>query len=555
MVNGQGDLTMVTTDLLGRQTTVTVPYYASTSLLKPGLHDYSIAAGFIRLNYGQQSNDYGEFMAVGMDRFGITPKFTGEVRLEALRDQQTLGFGGQYLLLDWATLTGAVAGSTSDFGQGGLAEFGFSRASQDWVNVGFNLTATSPNFTQIGFGEDQVAPSFQGQYFAGTQVFDMGTLAASYVQQNNRGSENQGFVTLTYSQPLFKVWAMSITGFSQVQGPTNNSIYLSFSRMFDTYTSMNLSGGSQTGGNNQAQAQLNRSLPLGPGWGYNLYAQTGEGGETYQGSLVAQNDVGTYSVGAANSGDKTAYNAGVQGSLAVIDNEIYLARLLGDSFGVVEVPGLAGVEVYNYNQVVATTGKDGKAFMPILLPYQNNKVAIEPNDLPIGTEIQVAEMNVVPYNQSGLLIRFPITSYYSALVHLVDSEGKDLPPGTRVTMLEVEGEMMVAEKGVAYLNRLKLGENRFKGRYNGKECFFTIIYVLDPVDPIPDLGTILCDVCVDEPVEDLTEQDEDDHAEPIVGANTSVHVEQAETEVGANAQPGDMGPPAYIPPPDNTIKD
>ena len=38
-------------------------YYASTQLLRRGLHDFSYEAGFVREDFGRRSNRYGEFMA------------------------------------------------------------------------------------------------------------------------------------------------------------------------------------------------------------------------------------------------------------------------------------------------------------------------------------------------------------------------------------------------------------------------------------------------------------------------------------------------------------
>jgi outer membrane usher protein len=491
VTSGSGNLTVVVTDLLGRQETITIPYYLSTGLLKPGLHDYSLEAGFIRLNYGNESNDYGQFMTVYTDRFGVTDILTAEWRAEALLDQQTLGAGGVFLLQDWATVVAATAASHSEFGMGGLVEFGFQRTSQDAINFGFNLTTTSPDFTQIGFGENTVAPSFQGQYFAGMGLDELGTLAVNYIQQNNRGSENIGLISASYFKSLFKIWSLSLGAQAQVSGGSNNSVYLTLSRMYGTYTSLNFGGSAQKGQNPQGNAQINRALPYGPGWGYNLSTSQGDN-DFYQGTVMAQSDVGTYSLGAARQIDQMSYQGGVRGSLAVVDNDVYLARTLGSSFGVVEVPGYENVRVYNYNQVVGTTNGKGKVFMPNLLSYQNNTVGIEPDDLPIGTEIQTAQMNMIPYFQSGLKITFPIDSHYGATARLVDLHGKDFPAGTLVEAVGNDNQMMVAAKGEVYLNELQIGTNEFIVKSEDKTCRFSINFVVNPEDELPDLGTLVC---------------------------------------------------------------
>ncbi|WP_431260641.1 hypothetical protein ACQ86G_11325 [Roseateles chitinivorans] len=60
-------------DLLGREQIVVQPYYISPSLLKPGLSAYSVEAGWLRLNYGIDSNRYGRAVLAGTWRNGLTP--------------------------------------------------------------------------------------------------------------------------------------------------------------------------------------------------------------------------------------------------------------------------------------------------------------------------------------------------------------------------------------------------------------------------------------------------------------------------------------------------
>ncbi len=491
IIDGAGNLSIVTTDILGRQQIVEVPYYGATNLLKPGLHDYSIDIGFIRENFGIESNDYGNFMTVLTDEYGINEQLTSEWRAEGLIEQQTLGAGANYLFNQYGVFTMATAASQSELGIGGLAEFGFQRQAIDEINYGFNLISTTDKFTQIGFGEGQAAPAFQGQYFVGTTVGVGRSLAVNYIQQNNRTTQHLGFISANYYQNIGNEWALNVSALTHVKGPSNNGVFVTFSRLFGMYTTANIGANAQSGYDTQGTVQLNQALPLSPGWGYNLYAAPGEN-ENYQASLSAQSDYGTYSAGFAEQNGQTGYQLQTQGSVAMIDNDFYLARRLGNSFGVVQVPGQEDIQVYNYNQVIGETNEDGKLFMPNLLPYQNNSVGIEPNDLPIDVEIQTSQVNVIPYFQSGLLVTFPIDSVRSAIVRLVDVHGQALPAGTMIEHIDKNNIMIVAEQGEAYLTRLEIGNNRFKAKINDTQCAFTIDYQLSEEDPIPDLGTLTC---------------------------------------------------------------
>lgn len=102
LVTGQGEIRTVVRDLLGREQVVVQPYYISPSLLKPGLSAYSVETGFLRLNYGTESNRYGRAMVAGTWRNGVTPTFTQEWRGEFTRRQQAAGATGRGSFPRWA---------------------------------------------------------------------------------------------------------------------------------------------------------------------------------------------------------------------------------------------------------------------------------------------------------------------------------------------------------------------------------------------------------------------------------------------------------------------
>ena len=92
VLSGQGDARLVVRDILGREQVITQPFFTSSRLLKQGLQDYSYELGFVRRNFGIDSNNYGRFMAVGTHRLGFTEKFTGEIHGELLGNQQAVGW-------------------------------------------------------------------------------------------------------------------------------------------------------------------------------------------------------------------------------------------------------------------------------------------------------------------------------------------------------------------------------------------------------------------------------------------------------------------------------
>ena len=109
VTTGQGDARLVVRDILGREQVITQPFYTTPRLLKPGLQEYSYELGFVRRNFGTDSNNYGRPLAVGTHRLGITKHFTGELHGELLGHQQTVGLGGVLMWPVAGVLSGSLA--------------------------------------------------------------------------------------------------------------------------------------------------------------------------------------------------------------------------------------------------------------------------------------------------------------------------------------------------------------------------------------------------------------------------------------------------------------
>ena len=82
VVSGAGTISMTVTNSLGQQVTVTQPFYASSTLLAPGLQTFAVQAGLVRRNWGSVSNDYGKIAGAAIYRRGLTPMFTVEGSVE-----------------------------------------------------------------------------------------------------------------------------------------------------------------------------------------------------------------------------------------------------------------------------------------------------------------------------------------------------------------------------------------------------------------------------------------------------------------------------------------
>lgn len=506
---GAGTINLITTDILGRQQIVNVPFYVSSILLTEGLQKFDYSFGFVRKNYGIESNDYGNLAFSGTHLLGITNTLTGETRAELMEKQQAIGIGVNYLLSTFGVFSLAGAVSCNQYKHhlhnrrahdhhfhhhgehpnlkktGSLFSAGFQRQSAQDVNFGINFQQASKSFVQLGNALGRM-PRYQLTTFLGLGLYDSASFSVGYVRQENRHCPRVNLVNATFSQTLSQDLFLNISALSDVKNRRNQSIFLTLTYALTDNTTLNMSGTGQRHAN-QGTVQVQRSLPRGPGYGYNLYAANGQQ-NNYQASFSAQNDMATGTIGIAQQEKLTSGQLQASGAVIFLNESAYLSRKIYQSFAVVEVPGYKDVGVYSQNQIIGKTADDGTVLVPELLAYQNNPIRVELNDLPIDAEIDKGEINIIPYYRSGLVLKFPIKPASGATMRLLLPSGDPVPAGAIVTMKTEE--IPVGRNGEVYITGLE-EHNVVSIQWDNEAYKCDIIYKKSD-DPLPDLGEIQC---------------------------------------------------------------
>lgn len=489
VVTGAGQVTVVTTNLLGQQQVISVPYYASESLLKPGLNDYDYDFGFIRRNFGIKSDDYGRLMAVGTDRVGLTDNLTGEWHAELLANQQTAGVGDSYLLGDLGVLNSAVAISQHHGLPGILTTIGFSRQNPNGISIGSNVQVTNHTFTEVGVESDEQLPSLELQLFTGIPIYKRSSVGLSYTRQDNRNGPHASLLNAGYNQTLSRSWSLNVSALHNLGGVTSQAIYLTLTYAFAPRTTINLSGNAQPG-LRQGSVQISHSLPVGSGFGYNVLATGGQEANS-QATVYAQSGVGTYSAGFAQQDNQQAYRFEALGSVAWLDHGLYASRALGSSFAVVKVPGFSHVGVYNDNQLVGYTNSSGNVLVPNLLPYQKNRMTLDLKDLPLSANLQENREVAIPYVNSGIIVRFPVQPLRAGIVYLLQTNGKPVPLGATIFSNSKRQPFPVGYHGKAYLPDMQY-LNSLLVKWDGHSCLADVAYPKIGYHVLPDLGEVIC---------------------------------------------------------------
>lgn len=486
VVTGPGTATMVVRDALGREHVITTSFYASSSLLKQGLDDYSFTVGKVRRNYGLESNDYGEAAATGLFRHGFSESFTGEAYAEAASGLFDVSLGGSFAAASTGLLNGAVAFSHSDLGRGVLGRFG---AQYQWqrFSVGGSIQLASPDFTELGYN-GMPFPRRQASVNLGASLGSRGSVYASYLDQDSPLYGPVRLVTGGYSVNLGAAGYLSLNAFHTMSGQSNNGVNLTLTMSFGNRTTLT-TGVLHQNSDNRGFAQLQKSLPVGTGSGYLVRAEAGPN-PTTQGEFDYQTGFGTYRVGALNTNGQTIYQGEASGGLAFIGGGLFASRKIDNSFALVKVPDIPGVTVFADNQPVAVTDGKGEALIPNLRAYQSNQLRLGLRNLPLGAQVNSLNMDAVPRYRSGVVEKFSVTDSHGATLTVRLAGGQPLPAGARVHVIGHQRNFPVGLNGEVYLTGLAR-HNILQADWGQQSCRFTVDFP-DTSAPIPDLGVFTC---------------------------------------------------------------
>jgi outer membrane usher protein len=172
---------------------------------------------------------------------------------------------------------------------------------------------------------------------------------------------------------------------------------------------------------------------------------------------------------------------------------LFASRSIYNGFAVVSTDGIANVPVKLENNLVGTTDKRGMLLIAPLNAYQNNKVSIDPMDLPADVHIDRVDMEATPTDRAGTLVRFGITPIRAASITLVDAAGKSLPLGSRASVRGHASEpALVGFDGAVYLDTLDLRNVLDVDTPTGT-CHVSFDYHKQG-DSIPQIGPLTCQV-------------------------------------------------------------
>ena len=490
VVTGSGDIRVVVRDLLGREQVFIQPFYGSTALLKRGVSDYSFELGAIREDFGLASSRYGEELAVATYRHGFSNAFTGELRGEHSDSTTSAGASAALLAGYLGILNGSFALSDSEDGEGTLLGYGFEHNRRRF-SASLQSVHANREFRQAGMQPNELPRRRLRVANIGLQLEAFGSVSLTHALQDFYDRESVEVLSLAYRLPVGRFGQFGVSAI-RTSGPTGSTtLFATFAMALGEATSASLglerTRSTASGEHDQrATASLQKSPPLGEGYGYQLQAR----GSDLYGSYRQQTAFGTYDVEASRQGDTTATRIGASGGVGSIGGYSFLSREITESFGVVRVADFPDVRVLHDNQVVARTDARGYAVLPRLRAYDRNPIAIDQRDLPFDAALGALRLHAAPYFRSGVFVDFPVRRVRAATLRIVLEDGADLPAGA---IARIEGraeEFPVALGGEVYVEGLEAA-TRLVVTWRGQGCVIDVSFA-PGAEPLPDLGTFVC---------------------------------------------------------------
>jgi outer membrane usher protein len=489
---GSSDTRLVLRDAFGREQEISSQQYYTSGLLKQGLHEFSYNLGARRDHLGVSSWDYSQPVLLARHRYGFTDSLSAGFRLEG---STRLGSGGPSLtmLLPIGEMELAGAASVDDGRAGGAAFLGYNYIGRSF-NLGGSARFLSPRYATTSLAADDDRARLEFALSGGFSIAQRIGVTFQYLLSNWHHDERAHRFRVTTSTPLTRYIQIFFDAFYNNQTARNSiDVNTGLTFLFNDITG-NLSYGNRSG-TSTGIASIQRSLPVGPGYGYRFQANTS--GEQYalDGLLQYQGAHGRYEAGYTRLDGQDTSLLSTSGGLAYVGGSFFATRAVQESFAVIRVPGLSGIRGYLNNLEAGATDSRGNLFVPSLLSYYGNKLSIAPKDIPLNHNVEVVDRIVAPPYRGGALVEFSAPRIQRVVGKtIVAKDGKEIVPAYGQLTLSANGKSFdspLGKEGEFYFENLQGG--RYQGLIEHKDmsCEFTLEIPQSP-DELIRLGSVRC---------------------------------------------------------------
>lgn len=493
---GAGNTRVVVRDGFGRTQSFDTSYYVTSAVLAKGLHDFQYAVGS-RQRYALDGGDHRQ-SATMTHRIGVTNSLTVGVHAEGDR---SLVSGGPMV----TARLGKLGDAEATFGYSRLRDGQTGRAAMlAWsyqrrsVSLSLSARASTGGFVSFGDPHPETTPRVEWSGSLSLPVWLVGVVSVNAQQQwllANPPLSTGGWRRLAYvgghrriTDRLQMQWRAGQTWTRSSRSvEASVGLVLSLGR-----TSASVSA-SRNGNVQSEDVMLTHPLPIDTGVGFRLRAD--RDGRQIDGAVQAQNHMARTEVQFFRLNGQTRPGVLLSGGVVAIGRSLSFTNGLGESYALVEVPGVKDVRVYANNTEVGRTGRDGKLLVPRMLPNYANRLAISDLDLPADRTVAEGEKLIAPPHRGGAVVVFRQEQLQAATgrIRWIDSDG-ERTPAFGILTVSANGrtvESPIAVDGTFFLEQLPAGRYMGLVNYRGDDCLITLT-VPAHVGTVVDLGVLSC---------------------------------------------------------------
>jgi outer membrane usher protein len=472
---GAGNAQIVVRDVFGREQIAGQPYYYSTEVLAQGIREYVYSAGFLRNGFGSTSFDYGDPAVLAFHRLGVTDQLTAGGRFEASRNLISGGptvskrtrFGD-------INLTAAFSDDRGSAGEAG--QFGYQYLARRF-SVGAVVRSFTHNYANLSMRREADRPLHDSSVFV-TFLAARANLTVQWSATDMRDTARTDRVSLLSTLPLGRRASVFLSVGSANQGfGRKPEVFAGVSFFLGAQTAANISVDHRNG-RTRTVAEVQRSLPVGTGFGYRLQSSSDGNEQNGNGILQYQSSFGRYEMSFDPYHTSIRPTVSAAGGLVYQEGALLPTRPVEESFALVRVPDVKNVRVYASNMLIGRTNERGDVLVPNLLSYYGNRLSIDDRDIPLNYDVRAVERTIAPPYRGGAFVEFPVRQIRTITGSVVVRKGQSetIPAFGQLT-LTGNGEAYVSpvgRNGEFYFENLAVGSYEAAVEYHDGVCRFQL---------------------------------------------------------------------------------
>lgn len=416
---GAQTVEVVIRDSLGREQRIVSPFYFTDRILRKGLQEYSYNLGFLRRDFGQQSNDYGSLAFSGFHRFGLTDTLNLGMRAEATGGLLNVGFESAFKTGTFgvAQVQGALSNAHGETSAATLLSYDLQSRR---YRATLAFSHFFPGYRTLGnWGADTgYRPKENIRAGIGYTTPRLGSFALDFFRTSAYQQTSRETLTLSWSRRLMYGTYLSANISRVHQDTTSYEGTVNLTWNFEKDRSVNAGYRHEEGGDYQTLG-ARQNIPIGEGIGWEVQGEhsTQAGSQNYSLDSSLQRNGrfgilrGDLKLGHNQVADRQDLRLSLSGALVHIGDTFALTRPVRDSFALVSVGHAEGVRVYVNNQTAGRTNSQGHAVIPALTSFYDNQISIEDKDIPLEYLMPRVRLYVSPALRSGSCLNFPLRRY------------------------------------------------------------------------------------------------------------------------------------------------